>query len=72
MKRSEMLRIIVKELDKNFDKSKNHCSTSAEFAGIAHDILYRLEEAGMLPPECEIETFMFSPMYKNEWEPENE
>lgn len=50
MKRSEMLKIILKDLNNNFEKSKTICPTSLDFAGIAHDILFHIEKAGMLPP----------------------
>lgn len=45
MKRSEMLKVIIIELDKNYpNKGLQTC-------GIAHDILFRIEEKGMLPPD---------------------
>lgn len=53
MKRSEALKIIKKELENNFEIPggfRNKFPSSLEIAAISHDILYRLEEAGMLPP----------------------
>ncbi len=55
MKRSGALKIIVNELNKNFYESNTVCPTSAIYAGIAHDILYHLEQLGMQPPLVETE-----------------
>jgi hypothetical protein len=73
MKRSEALKIIKKELEKNFEKSKTLYPSVLEFALISHDILFRFEQLGMLPPETRIKrSFYEDPVLVNEWEPEDE
>lgn len=57
MKRSEMINLI--------DDYVSYSSRPR-----AEAILAIIENAGMLPPETEVEMFMFGPVYKNEWDKE--
>lgn len=63
MKRSEMLKIIRKNISSNgYDDVFEDVITED-----AENIMVAIEKAGMLPPG-----HVFGQYYKNEWEPEDE
>lgn len=71
MKKSEMILVIEKTINKVYDL----CPLETEM--FANEILENMEEAGMLPPEFEsVETSEFIKgdffMTRNEWEKEDD